>query len=262
MADNPEQPPAAQAVPAAQVLVENAAQDVHPPPAPIQPQLQVFVSVFILFGRPRVRVVLACFSLHFFPASRSLPRPFIAMPFLFMPILAFSYFTCVSRSGYLFPHIFALWLPSLQCVFLASLPSPPVIASHLPSFIFRLFLFSSPSLVFHPFPFLSVFVFMSILLCLYPFSRGVKRNNGMFIIPSFLLKNFRYSVVPAQKFSLFHYSCSKIFVIPLFLLKNFLYSIIPPKKHTLFHYSKNKISVILIPLFLFSPRIFQCHRAE
>ena len=183
------------------------------------------------------------FSLHFFPASRSLPRPFIAMPFLFMPILVFSYFTCVSRSVYLFPYIFALWLPSLQCVFLASLPSPPVIALRLPSFIFRLFLFPSPSLVFHPFPFLSVFVFTSTLLYLYPFFRGVKRNNGVVIIPSFLLKNFRYSVIPAQKFS-------------LFLLKNFLYSIIPPKKHTLFHYSKNKISVILIPLFLFSPRIF------
>ena len=71
----------------------------------------------------------------------------------------------------------------------------------------------------------------------------MKRNNGVFIIPLFLLKNFRYSIIPAQKFSLFHYSCSKIFIIPLFL----------PKNHTLFHYSKNKISVILIPLFLFSP---------
>ena len=74
--------------------------------------------------------------------------------------------------------------------------------------------------------------------------RGVKRNNGVFIIPLFLLKNFRYSIIPAQKVSLFHYSCPKIFIIPLFL----------PNKHTLFHYSKNKISVILIPLFLFSPR--------
>ena len=74
--------------------------------------------------------------------------------------------------------------------------------------------------------------------------RGVKRNNGVFIIPLFLLKHFPYSIIPAQKFSLFHYSCSKIFIMPLFL----------PKKHTLFHYSKNKISVILIPLFLFSPR--------
>ena len=53
--------------------------------------------------------------------------------------------------------------------------------------------------------------------------------------------------------SLFRYSCSKIFVIPLFLLKNFRYSIIPAQKAQLFHYSKNKISVILIPLFLFSP---------
>ena len=70
--------------------------------------------------------------------------------------------------------------------------------------------------------------------------QGVKRNNGVFIIPLFLLKNFRYSIIPAQKVSLFHYSCPKISIIPLFL----------PKKHTLFHYSKNKISVILIPLFL------------
>ena len=59
-----------------------------------------------------------------------------------------------------------------------------------------------------------------------------------------------------MRWLLFRHSCSKIFVIPLFLLKKFLYSIIPPKKHTLFHYSKKKISVILIPLFLFSPRIF------
>ena len=158
-----------------------------------------------------------------------------------MPILVFSYFTCVSRSGYLFPYIFALWLPSLQCVFLASLPSPPVIALRLPSFIFRLFLFPSPSLVFHPFPFLSVFVFMSTLLYLYPFFRGVKRNNGVVIIPSFLLKNCRYSFIPAQKFSLFHYSCSKIFFIPLFLPKSTHYSIIPRTKFPLFlfHYSSS-----------------------
>ena len=163
------------------------------------------------------------------------------MPFLFMLILVFSYFTCVSRSGYLFPYIFALWLPSLQCVFLASLPSPPVIASRLPSFIFHLFLFPSPSLVFHPFPFLSVFVFTSTLLYLYPFFRGVKRNNGVVIIPSFLLKNFRYSFIPAQKFSLFHYSCSKIFFIPLFLAKSTHYSIIPRTKFPLFlfHYSSS-----------------------
>ena len=63
---------------------------------------------------------------------------------------------------------------------------------------------------------------------------GVKRNNGVFI-------GLHYSVIPAQKFSLFHYSCSKIFVIPLFLLKNFHYSIIPPKIAQLFHQFKNKI---------------------
>ena len=163
------------------------------------------------------------------------------MPFLFMPILVFSYFTCVSRLGYLFPYIFALWLPSLQCVFLASLPSPSVIASRLPSFIFRLFLFPFPSLVFHPFPFLSVFVFTSTLLYLYPFFRGVKRNNGVVIIPSFVLKNFRYSIILAQKFSLFHYSSQKAHIIPLFQEENFRYS-----------YS-------IIPL---QPPNFQCHRAE
>ena len=59
---------------------------------------------------------------------------------------------------------------------------------------------------------------------------GVKRNNGVFIIPLFLPKNFRYSIISAQKCSLFQYSCSNIFVIPLFLLKNFHYSFIPPKK--------------------------------
>ena len=74
MADNPELPPAAQAVPAAQALVENAAQDVHPPLAPVQPQLQVFVSLFVLFGRPRVRVVLACSRF----ISSLLPVPFPA----------------------------------------------------------------------------------------------------------------------------------------------------------------------------------------
>ena len=56
----------------------------------------------------------------------------------------------------------------------------------------------------------------------------------MFVIALFLLKKFRYSIIPAQTF-----------IIPLFL----------PKKHTLFHYSKNKISVIRMPLFLFSPRV-------
>ena len=57
--------------------------------------------------------------------------------------------------------------------------------------------------------------------------------------------------------SLFRYSCSKIFVIPLFLLKNFRYSIIPAQKYSLFHYSSPKsthYSIIprtKLPLFLF-----------
>ena len=87
-------------------------------------------------------------------------------------------------------------------------------------------------------------------------NREVKRNNGVFIIPLFLLKNFRYSNIPAQTFSLFHYSCSNIFVIPLFLLKHFPYSIVPAQKFSLFHYSSKKsthYSVIprtKFPLFL------------
>ena len=40
--------------------------------------------------------------------------------------------------------------------------------------------------------------------------------------------------------SLFRYSCSKIFVIALFLLKKFRYSIIPAQKFSLFHYSSQK----------------------
>ena len=62
-------------------------------------------------------------------------------------------------------------------------------------------------------------------------------------------------IIPAQKCSLLHYSCSKSFVIPLFLLKLSLFHYSSQKKHTLFHYSKNKISVIRMPLFLFSPRV-------
>ena len=46
----------------------------------------------------------------------------------------------------------------------------------------------------------------------------------MFIIPLFLLKYFRYSIIPTQK----------SFVIPLFLLKIFHYSIIPGKKKIIF----------------------------
>ena len=60
-----------------------------------------------------------------------------------------------------------------------------------------------------------------------------------------------YSVIPAQKFSLFHYSFSKIFVIPLFLLKNFHYSIIPPKKAhiiPLIQEQKFRYSYSIIPL--------------
>ena len=80
---------------------------------------------------------------------------------------------------------------------------------------------------------------------------GVKRNNGVFIIPLFLLKNFRYSIISAQKCSLFQYSCSNIFVIPLFLLKNFHYSFIPLKKaHTipLFQEQNSCYSYSIIPL--------------
>ena len=61
--------------------------------------------------------------------------------------------------------------------------------------------------------------------------RGVKRNNGVSIIPLFLLKNFRYSIIPAQKFSLFHYSSQK----------STHYSITPRTKFPLFlfHYSSS-----------------------
>ena len=40
--------------------------------------------------------------------------------------------------------------------------------------------------------------------------------------------------------SLFRYSSSKIFIIPLFLLENFRYSIIPAQKFSLFHYFSRK----------------------
>ena len=57
--------------------------------------------------------------------------------------------------------------------------------------------------------------------------RGVKRNNGVFIIPLFLLKNFRYSIIPAQKVSSFFHSIippKKAHIIPLFQVQNFRYS--------------------------------------
>ena len=46
--------------------------------------------------------------------------------------------------------------------------------------------------------------------------------------------------------SLFRYSCSKTFVIPLFLIKNFRYSIIPARKFSSFYYSS--IKKIISPL--------------
>ena len=79
---------------------------------------------------------------------------------------------------------------------------------------------------------------------------GVKRNNGVFIIllfllksfviPLFLLKNFRYSIIPAQTFSLLHYSSQKSTIIPLIQEQNFCYSysiipLQPPKLKTKFH---------------------------
>ena len=50
-------------------------------------------------------------------------------------------------------------------------------------------------------------------------NRGVKRNNGVFIIPLFLLKNFHYSIIPPKK----------AHIIPLIQEQNFpySYSIIP-----------------------------------
>ena len=145
MADNPEQPPAAQAVPAAQALVENAAQDVHPPLAPVQPQLQVFVSLFVLFGRPRVRVVLACSRFIssllpvLFPAPLSL-CPFSSCLSLYLVILLafraraicfpiFSLFFCPLYSVYfslrclLHPLSLRVCLP-LYFVYFCSLPLP------------------------------------------------------------------------------------------------------------------------------------------
>ena len=57
--------------------------------------------------------------------------------------------------------------------------------------------------------------------------------------------------------SLFCYSCSKLFIIPLFLLKNFRDSIIPAQTFSLFHFSSQKSTHYSInprtkfPLFLF-----------
>ena len=73
--------------------------------------------------------------------------------------------------------------------------------------------------------------------------RGVKRYNGVFIIPLFLFNNFRSSIIPAQKFSLFHYSSQK----------STHYSNIPRTKFPLFQERINSLLGILIPLFLFSP---------
>ena len=77
--------------------------------------------------------------------------------------------------------------------------------------------------------------------CTYMHVRGVKKNNGVFIIPLFLLKNFRYSIIPAQKVSLFHYFCSKISLFHSSSQKSIHYSIIPRTKFPLFlfHYSSS-----------------------
>ena len=48
------------------------------------------------------------------------------------------------------------------------------------------------------------------------------KNNH--VIALFLLKNFRFSIIPAQKFPLFRYSPQKAHVIPLFQEQNFRYS--------------------------------------
>ena len=69
-----------------------------------------------------------------------------------------------------------------------------------------------------------------LLISFIELDRGVKRDNGVFIIPLFLLKHFRYK---------------------LFLLKNFHYSIIPPRKaHIIpvFQEQNYHYSYFIIPL--------------
>ena len=87
------------------------------------------------------------------------------------------------------------------------------------------------------------------LLSLCATFRGLKRNNGIFIIPLFPVKNFYFSINPVKKKTLFQRyatgaGCSEEnFVIPLFQGKNlrYSYSIIPLQPPILCDYFKGNL---------------------